>query len=87
MKVPVGISTVIAVVTIIAAAVGAVISGLDGAGTAVPLTLSIIAGVLAAVLSVLRSWQANTLAVWTDGGPDNGVSATSFEEFRAGLDD
>lgn len=87
MKVPVGISTVVAVLTIAAAAIGAVITGLDGAGTAVPLTLSIIAGVVTSVLSVLRSWQANTLAIWSDGGPDDGAQPVSFEEFRAGLDD
>lgn len=64
MKVPVGISTVVAVLTILSTGIAAVVTSLDGAGVAVPLTLSVIAGVISAVLTVVRSWQANTLA-WT----------------------
>ena len=87
MKVPVGISTVVAVLTIISAAVGAVVTGLEGSGSAVPLTLSIIAGVLTAALSTLRAWQANTLTVWGDGGPDNGATSTEFNDIVAGMND
>lgn len=66
MNVPVGISTVVGVLTVLSAGIAAVITGLEGAGAGVPLTLSIIAGVVAAVLSVVRSWQANTLAIYTE---------------------
>ena len=70
MKVPVGISTVVAVLTILSTGIAAVVTSLEGAGVGVPLTLSVIAGVVASVLSVVRSWQANTL-VWNgDGGAE-----------------
>lgn len=68
MKVPVGISTVVAVLTILSTGIAAVVTSLEGAGVGVPLTLSVIAGVVASVLSVVRSWQANTL-VWNGDAP------------------
>lgn len=80
MKVPVGISTVVAVLTILSAAVAAVITAIGDAGSGVPLALTITAGVLSAVLAVVRSWQANTLTIY--GGDDRADYADS-----AGLND
>lgn len=81
MKVPVGISTVVAVLTILSTGIAAVVTSLDGAGVAVPLTLTVIAGVISAVLTVVRSWQANTLA-WTAGSEQG----ADYEDV-AGLND
>lgn len=79
MNVPVGISTVVAILTIISTAVAAVVTSLEGAGVGVPLTLTIVAGVVASVLSVVRSWQANTLVWSSEQGGDDGAEAPGFD--------
>ncbi len=79
MKVPVGISTVVAVLTILSTGIAAVVTSLEGAGVGVPLTLTVVAGVVASVLSVVRSWQANVL-VWNGDAP-------AEDEPVLGLDD
>lgn len=81
MKVPVGISTVVAVLTILSTGIAAVVTSLEGAGVGVPLTLTVIAGVVASVLSVVRSWQANTLT-WMGGAeqPEDEVVIAGFDD-------
>jgi hypothetical protein len=86
MKVPVGISTVVAVLTIFATGIAAVVTALDGAGVAVPLTLTIIAGVVSSVLSVVRSWQANTQMIWSTDDSSS-VTTQDFNDFVAGMND
>lgn len=79
MKVPVGISTVVAVLTIISTGVAAVVTSLEGAGVGVPLTLTVVAGVVASVLSVVRSWQANVM-VWNGDGPAEGDPVLGLDD-------
>lgn len=79
MKVPVGISTVVAVLTILSTGIAAVVTSLEGAGVGVPLTLTVVAGVVASVLSVVRSWQANVL-VWNGDAPAEGDPVPGLDD-------